>query len=114
MPTFQEQMPYTDGEKRYHTLSFALRRRFGAPVWKAAVDAGFTCPNRDGSKGREGCAFCLGGSGDFTPGSHLSPVEQISAEQRRIRQRRPDAQVIAYFQAYTNTYAPAERLRMIY
>lgn len=114
MPTFQEQMPYTDGEKRYHTLSFALRRRFGAPVWKAAVDAGFTCPNRDGSKGREGCAFCLGGNGDFTAGSHLSPVEQISAEQRRIRQRRPDAQVIAYFQAYTNTYAPAERLRMIY
>lgn len=69
--TFKNYMPYTEGEKRYHTLSYDLSHRFGGRVWKAAVDAGFTCPNRDGTKGRNGCSFCAGGSGDFTPASLL-------------------------------------------
>lgn len=103
-----------DSGKRYHALFIDLRRRFGGRVWKAAVDAGFTCPNRDGTKGAEGCSFCAGGSGDFTADARLSPAEQILMEQRRIRRHWPEARVIAYFQAYTNTYAPVTRLRALF
>lgn len=112
--TFKNYMPYTEGEKRYHTLSYDLNHRFGGRVWKAAVDAGFTCPNRDGTKGRNGCSFCAGGSGDFTPASLLTPAEQIRMEQQRIWHKWPEAQVIAYFQAYSNTYAPLEKLRSVF
>lgn len=104
--------PYSDDNKRYHTLSFENRRRFGGKAFKAVIDAGFTCPNIDGTKGRGGCAFCDGGSGYFTsPGS---VTEQIAREKARIFQKHPEAKIIAYFQAHSNTYDDTKRLRELY
>lgn len=104
--------PFSDDNKRYHTLSFENRRRFGGKVYKAALDAGFTCPNIDGTKGYGGCAFCDGGSGYFTSPGTIT--EQLAKEKARILQKHPDAKIIAYFQAHSNTYDTPERLRERY
>lgn len=104
--------PYSDDNKRYHTLSFENRRRFGGKVFKAVLDAGFTCPNIDGTKGVGGCVFCDGGSGYFTSVGTIS--EQLAKEKTRILQKHPDAKIIAYFQAHSNTYGDPERLRELY
>lgn len=98
---------------RYHTLKYHNLRFYGKPVYKAAVDAGFTCPNIDGSCGVGGCVYCSGGSGYFTA-PELSVKEQILRETGRIRASHPDAGIIAYFQAHTNTYGTMERLREVY
>lgn len=105
---------YTDDNKRYHTLSYHNRHTYGCKVHKAAIDAGFTCPNIDGSKGVGGCIYCSGGSGYFTEDSAVSVTEQFKAEEKRIRAKYPDALITAYFQAHTNTYAPAEKLEALY
>ena len=105
---------YSNDNKRYHTLSYHLKNRFGRHVMKAVIDAGFTCPNLDGTKGTGGCTYCLSGSGDFTHGAGRSAAEQVGLELDRVRGKRPDADVIAYFQAHTNTYAPLPRLRKLY
>lgn len=104
--------PYSDDNKRYHTLSFENRRRFGGKVMKAVIDAGFTCPNIDGTRGVGGCAFCDGGSGYFT--ARGTVTEQLEREKKRIFQKHPDAKIIAYFQAHSNTYAEPTRLRELY
>lgn len=104
---------YSDDNKRYHTLSYHNRHTCGVRVCKAAIDAGFTCPNIDGSKGSGGCIYCSGGSGYFTAPS-LSVGEQFAAERERILAKYPNARVIAYFQAHTNTYAPVQRLSALY
>lgn len=104
--------PYSDDNKRYHTLSFENRRRFGGKVMKAVIDAGFTCPNIDGTRGVGGCAFCDGGSGYFT--ARGTVTEQLEREKKRIFQKHPDAKIIAYFQAHSNTYAEPARLRELY
>lgn len=106
--------PYADDNKRYHTLAYANRRRFGGRVYKAALDAGLTCPNLDGSRGVGGCLFCGGGSGYFTAASAVSIPEQLGAELSRIRAAHPEARAIAYFQAHTNTYAPLPVLKALY
>ncbi len=103
---------YSDDNKRYHTLFCYNRRRFGHRIEKAVLNGGFTCPNLDGTKGTEGCAFCDGGSGAFTRALPLQ--EQLELELSRIRKRRPDAEAIAYFQVHTNTYAPVEYLRKLF
>lgn len=105
---------YSDDNKRYHTLSYHNKHTYGCKVQKAVIDAGFTCPNIDGSRGVGGCIYCSGGSGYFTAADTLSVTEQFSLERQRIRKRYPDAKIAAYFQANTNTYAPAERLRELY
>lgn len=112
---------YSDGQKRYHTYAYALWRQFGCRVAKIPLDGGFTCPNRDGSKGYGGCAFCAadGGSGfsrDMTDenGCRLSLAEQFRKASARTHAKWPDAKMIAYLQAFTNTYAPVDRLRTIY
>jgi uncharacterized protein len=105
---------YSSDNKRYHTLSYHLKTIFDRRVFKAVIDAGFTCPNLDGSKGIGGCTYCLGGSGDFTDSTGKSAVEQVRAELCRVREKRSDADVIAYFQAHTNTYAPLPALRALY
>lgn len=105
---------YSNDNKRYHTLSYHLKNRFDRRVFKAVIDAGFTCPNLDGSKGLGGCTYCLSGSGDFTHGADRSVAEQVRMELDRVREKTPDADVIAYFQAHTNTYAPLPRLRELY
>jgi len=92
------------------TLGQALLRRYGERVHKIAIDAAFTCPNRDGTKGRGGCTFCNNVS--FSPNERLTrPVrEQIEAGRRVIRRRTGAHKYLAYFQAYTNTYGAAETL----
>ena len=104
--------PYSTDNKRYHTLSYLYKNVFGSRVQKAVLECGFTCPNIDGSKGTGGCIFCDGGSGYFTrPG--LSVTEQLSAETERIRRKFGNVPIIAYFQANTNTYAPADYLKAL-
>lgn len=106
--------PYSDDNKRYHTLNYHMRTLFDRRVFKAVIDAGFTCPNLDGTKGFGGCTYCLNGSGDFTHGDGKSVEEQVRQELLRIRAKNPGADVIAYFQAHTNTYAPLPVLRKLY
>ena len=96
------------------TFGQAMVRRYGERVHKIALDAGFTCPNRDDSKGRGGCTFCNNVS--FSPnGRQPSPIAQQVAAGRAVVARRTGARyVLAYFQAYTNTYADVGRLRALY
>lgn len=92
-----------------------LKERFGEKIYKVALDAGMTCPNRDGTLGSRGCIFCsAGGSGDFAGSRQDSITQQIEKQAASIRQKRGVAKFIAYFQAYTNTYAPVDYLRKIY
>ena len=78
------------------------------------MDSGFTCPNRDGTLGSRGCSFCLGGSGSFAEGKCSSVTEQIERAKRRVEKKNPSGRYIAYFQSYTGTYAPAERLNALF
>jgi len=104
----------SDDNKRYHTLSYHNKHTYGEKVHKAAIDAGFTCPNIDGSRGVGGCIYCSGGSGYFTAESALSVTEQFQRERERIHSKYPHARVVAYFQAHTNTYATSERLAKLF
>lgn len=102
-------------EKPYHSLDYLLRERFGEKVYKVTLNGGMSCPNRDGTLGTGGCIFCsAGGSGDFAADSSLSIREQIDTQIHLLREKRPIRKFIAYFQAYTNTYAPVEYLRKIF
>ncbi|HWQ40430.1 MAG TPA: TIGR01212 family radical SAM protein [Desulfosporosinus sp.] len=102
-------------KKRYHTFNEQLRERFGGKIFKVSLDAGFTCPNRDGTLGRGGCVYCSArGSGDFAGEQGLSIHNQFVEVKERMKKKWPSAQYIAYFQAYTNTYATVERLREVY
>lgn len=99
------------------TLNSYLKSRYGKKIYKVSINAGFTCPNRDGTLGTRGCIFCsAGGSGDFAEDSALSITEQIELGKKRIAAKLPDGDygLIAYFQAFTNTYAPIEKLERIY
>lgn len=103
------------GEKRYRSLNQYLRETFGEKVFKVSLDAGFTCPNRDGTLGLSGCIYCSArGSGDFAGCAHHSIHEQFIEVKEVMRRKWPHAKYIAYFQAYTNTYAPVETLREVY
>lgn len=99
----------------YTTLNSYLKYRFGCKVYKIALDGGFTCPNRDGTVGTGGCIFCSkGGSGDFAESREKSISEQIADGKKRVSKKIKNGKYIAYFQAFTNTYAPVERLRELY
>ena len=102
-------------EERYYSLNRYLREQFGEKVYKLALDAGMTCPNRDGTLGTGGCIFCsAGGSGDFAEGRCGSIRDQLERAKARIRKKTDARKFIAYFQSYTNTYAPVERLEEIF
>lgn len=102
-------------EERYYSLNRYLREQFGEKVYKLALDAGMTCPNRDGTLGTGGCIFCsAGGSGDFAQGRCGSIREQLEGAKARIRNKTDARKFIAYFQSYTNTYAPVEQLEKIF
>ena len=109
---------YSDDNKRYHTLNYYNRSSFNSKVFKAVIDAGFTCPNKDGTKGTGGCIYCMGGSGYFTEKSdgeiYDSVKRQLAAEKERIYKKHPDSLITAYFQANTNTYAPVAMLKEAY
>ena len=107
--------PYSDSNKRYHTYDYYLRHTFGGKVAKITLDAGFTCPNRDGTCGTEGCIYCSGeGSGEFAGSRALPLREQFEAQRKRMQGKWNTERYIAYLQPFTNTYAPVERLRAIY
>lgn len=103
------------GDKRFHTWNEEMRGQFGGKVFKVTLDAGFTCPNRDGSIAKGGCTFCSArGSGDFAGSRRDDLVTQFGQIRDRQHAKWPKASYIGYFQAYTNTYAPVVDLREYY
>lgn len=105
---------YPDG-KPYYSLNYYLKQKFGTKVAKLPIDAGFSCPNRDGTISTGGCTFCSPrGSGDFTQGSNYSISEQLEYGKDLIFKKWPQASFMPYFQAYTNTYAPVALLQQHY
>lgn len=101
--------------KPYYSLNTYLKNVYGQKLYKIALDGGMTCPNRDGTLDTRGCIFCSrGGSGEFTPSRLLSVTEQIEAAKLLIRKKQKGGAYIAYFQAFTNTYAPIEYLERIF
>ena len=102
------------GGERYYSINEYLKSVFGRKTVKLSIDAGFTCPNRDGSKSSGGCAFCSeGGSGELAAHSS-SMAESITEQIDRLSEKWPNAEYIAYFQSFTNTYAPVDELREKY
>ena len=99
----------------YLSFNKYLKDKFGQKVYKISLDGGFTCPNRDGKTGTRGCIFCSkGGSGDFAENREMSITEQIESGKKRVEKKIKSGKYIAYFQAFTNTYAPVEMLRQKY
>ncbi len=99
----------------YHSLNDEMHARYGQKIYKLSLDGGFSCPNRDGTLGRKGCVFCSeGGSGDFASSSHLSISQQVEDAKDRIKGKTTGSSYIAYFQAYSGTYAPLPLLRKTY
>lgn len=104
--------PLLWGDKRFHTWNYEMRKQFGGKVFKVMLDAGFTCPNRDGTIATGGCTFCSArGSGDFAGRRRDDLITQFNTIRDRQHKKWPDARYIGYFQAYTNTYAPVDTLR---
>lgn len=99
----------------YLSFNKYLKDKFGQKVYKINLDGGFTCPNRDGKAGTQGCIFCSkGGSGDFAESREMSITEQIESGKKKVEKKIKSGKYIAYFQAFTNTYAPVEILRQKY
>ncbi len=98
----------------YRSLNDEMKEKFGQKVYKLALEGGFTCPNRDGTLGTRGCIFCLGGSGDFAEKLCPSVTEQIEKAKSRVAHKNPSGKYIAYFQSFTNTYGPVEKMRTLF
>ena len=96
----------------YRTLNQHYRETFGCKVYKLSIDGGFSCPNRDGTCGTGGCIFCDGSGAFAEAGNSIS--NQLEQAKRRVEAKNPGGKYIAYFQAFTNTYAPVEKLRKVY
>jgi len=97
----------------YHSFHDAMQARFGRKMYKLSLDGGFTCPNRDGTLGFGGCIFCSG-AGEFAAKPADDLTAQLDAAKARVAAKAKNAGYIAYFQAFTNTYAPPHRLRELY
>ncbi len=101
--------------KRYHSLDHYLKQTFGQKLYKLSLDGGMTCPNRDGKLSFGGCIFCSAdGSGDFSVPVSAGTDEQINVAKQMVADKYSGNRYIAYFQAYTNTYAPVGRLRELF
>lgn len=112
MIIINNEFEYSSDNKRYHTWNYHLRQKFGCKVFKVSLNAGFTCPNIDGTKGRGGCIYCSdSGSGDFAGNPCEDIAEQFEHVKRTLHKKWEEAKYIAYFQAHTNTYAPADVLK---
>lgn len=107
----ENKFKYSNDNKRYHTWNYHLHNMFGQKVFKVALNGGFTCPNIDGSKGKGGCIYCSDGSGDFAGNPAHSILKQFEEIKERMHKKWTEAKYIPYFQAHTNTYAPAPVLR---
>ena len=107
--------PYSDTNKCYHTFDYYLRKRYGGKCAVVPLDAGFTCPNIDGTKGTGGCIYCSErGSGDFAPPPDLPLLEQYLIQKERISEKWTCVGFVPYLQAHSNTYAPPPILQPIY
>ena len=105
----------TNSNKRYYTLDYFYKQKFGCKVAKISLNGGFTCPNKDGTKGRGGCIYCSKlGSGDYAGNINKSLTEQFMEIKEVMDKKWKDTKYIAYFQANTNTYAPVEVLKKKY
>lgn len=106
---------YTLDNKRYHTLNYYLKTKYNTKVVKISLNAGFTCPNIDGTKGYGGCIYCSKtGSGEFGGNKEKTLTEQFYEVKEKIDKKWPNSKYIAYFQARTNTYAPLNILKEYY
>ncbi len=102
-------------DTRYFSLDQYLKETFGEKIYRLSLNAGMTCPNRDGKIDTRGCIFCsAGGSGDFAATATLSITDQIEEAKLRLAGKTKCTKYIAYFQAYTNTYSPVDYLRKIF
>ena len=100
---------------KYKTFHQACLEKFGCKVYKLSLDGGFTCPNRDGTVGTGGCVFCSAyGGGEFAEGLQASVAEQLERAKARVAAKNKGGRYMAYFQSFTGTYAPVERLRQLY
>lgn len=115
MNRFNNPFPYSDDNKRYHTWNYYLKHRFNDKVFKVALNAGFTCPNRDGTCGVGGCTFCSAlGSGDCAGDMQEECMIQFEKGIKIMQRKWPNGKAMAYFQAYTNTYAPLATLKNLF
>ncbi|MDR1773581.1 MAG: TIGR01212 family radical SAM protein [Clostridioides sp.] len=106
---------YSSDNKRYHTLNYYLKNTFGCKVFKVSINAGFTCPNIDGTVGLGGCTYCSAkGSGDFAGNPNDNLIKQFNDIKEMMLKKWHHAKYIGYFQAFTNTYAPLEVLKAKY
>ena len=103
---------YSDDNKRYHTWNYHLRKKFGCKVMKIALNAGFTCPNLDGTKGYGGCTYCSElGSGEFAGNADEGIIMQFESIRQKMHRKWHEGKYMPYFQAHTNTYAPVKILK---
>ena len=106
---------YSDSNKRYHTLDYYYKNKFHEKVFKVSLNAGFSCPNIDGTVGSGGCIYCSKtGSGEFAGNKKDSIVKQFNTIKEMMLKKWPKGKFIGYFQARTNTYAPVEELKKVY
>lgn len=111
----QNPFKYSEDNKRYYTLDYFYKHKFGKKVCKISLNAGFTCPNKDGTKGIGGCIYCSKlGSGDFAGDIKKDLITQFNEVKEHMKKKWPDALYIGYFQANTNTYAKTEALKQKY
>lgn len=113
--TISKEMAKHWGEKRYYSLDYYIKQTFGEKLYKLSLDGGMSCPNRDGTLGTGGCIFCsAGGSGDFAGDRNASIREQLASGKALVLKKHTGSSYIAYFQAYTNTYASVSYLEHIF
>ena len=106
------QFKYSLDNKRYHTYNYYLKNKYHQKVAKVALNADFTCPNRDGTKGYGGCIFCSSsGSGDYAGNVHDHLEKQFQTISQIMKRKWPECAYIAYFQANTNTYGPLDKIK---
>ncbi len=106
---------YSNTNKRYYTLDYFYKNKFNSKVFKVSLNAGFTCPNKDGKVGTKGCIYCSkSGSGEYGGNVNKDIVTQFNEVKEMMLKKWPEAKYIGYFQANTNTYAPVEVLKEKY
>ena len=106
---------YSDSNKRYHTLDYFYKHKFNSKVFKVSLNAGFSCPNIDGTVGYGGCIYCSKlGSGEFAGDKEKDLITQFNEVKDMISKKWPNSLYIGYFQANTNTYAPVSVLKEKY
>ncbi len=105
---------YSNTNKRYYTLDYFYKNKFGGKVFKVSLNAGFTCPNIDGKVGVGGCIYCSNGSGEYAGNKQKDLITQFNDVKEMMLKKWPKAKYIGYFQANTNTYAPIDILKEKY